>query len=214
MTTARKKKHCFYHVVKRVFDIMFSVVGIILLIPITIIIGLCIKIEDHGPIFFKQQRIGKNGKPFNLIKFRSMKVGAEAELEELLKGDNAFSREFKDNEKVHNDHRITKIGKFIRKTSIDELPQLLNVFAGKMSMIGPRPLLKGELERHRGNKEIYWSVRPGITGWWGCNGRSSITNYKKRLELEYYYVEHMSFWLDVKCFFLTVKAVFVTKGAK
>lgn len=214
MATARRKSRYFYHAVKRILDILFSVIGIIFLIPITIIVGLCIKIQDRGPIFFKQQRIGKNGKPFKLIKFRSMKVGAEEELEQLLKEDNAFSREFKDNEKVHNDHRITKIGKFIRKTSIDELPQLFNVFGGKMSMIGPRPLLKGELERHKGNKEIYWSVRPGITGWWGCNGRSMITDYKKRLELEYYYVEHLSLWLDVKCFFLTIKAIFSKKGAK
>ena len=214
MATARTKKHYFYHAVKRVFDIVASLIGIIFLIPITLIVGLCIKIEDGGPIFLKLQRVGKHGKPFHLIKFRSMKVGAEAMLEKLLAENSELRREYMQNEKISNDPRVTRVGKFVRKTSIDELPQLFNVISGKMSLIGPRPLAKGELERHHGDKEIYWSMRPGITGWWGCNGRSSIMNYKKRLELEYYYVEHASLWLDIKCFFKTIKAIFFKQGAK
>ena len=116
-------------------------------------------------------------------------------------------------QKFENDPRITKIGNILRKTSLDEVPQFINILKGDMTMIGPRPLVPGELDSHNGNHEIYESVRPGITGWWACNGRSATT-YEERLDLEYYYVKNRSLWLDIKCVFKTISAVICKKGAK
>lgn len=137
---------------------------------------------------------------------------ADEVLKELLKQPK-YKKEWKENQKFENDPRITKIGNFLRKTSLDELPQFINVLKNDMSMIGPRPLVEGELDDHNGNHEIYERVKPGITGWWAANGRSATT-YKKRLELEYYYVENCSLLLDIKCIFKTIKAVLFKTGAK
>lgn len=137
---------------------------------------------------------------------------ADEVLKELLKK-KRYKKEWDKSQKIENDPRITKVGKFLRKTSLDELPQFINVLKGDMSLIGPRPLVKGELDKYNGNHTIYESVKPGITGWWACNGRSATT-YKKRLELEYYYVKNISLLLDVKCIFLTIKAVVSRNGAK
>lgn len=203
----------FYLFIKRLFDIFVGLLGIIFLIPVSIIvkiINVCNK--DFDSMFFCHTRIGKNGKEFKLYKFRSMVPNADDVLKELLK-DPKYNDEWKRNQKFDNDPRITKIGKFLRKTSLDELPQFINVLKGDMSLIGPRPLVKGELDEHNGNHLIYESVRPGITGWWACNGRSSTT-YDERLELEYYYVNNMSLILDIKCIIGTVKAVLFKTGAK
>lgn len=198
---------------KRLFDIIFGILGLLLLIPISIIVkivNICNK--DFAPIFYSHTRIGKDGKEFKLYKFRSMVPNADEVLKELLK-DKKYANEWKKNQKLDNDPRITKTGKILRKTSLDELPQFINILIGDMSLIGPRPLVKGELDLHKGNHEIYESVRPGITGWWACNGRSATT-YKRRLELEYYYVNNISLWLDIKCIFETIKAVLYRTGAK
>ena len=202
-----------YSVVKRLFDILVGILGIIMLLPVCIIvkvINICNK--DFAPLFYSHTRIGKNGKEFKLYKFRSMVPNADEVLKELLK-DKKYAAEWKKNQKFDDDPRITKAGKLLRKTSLDELPQFINVLIGDMSLIGPRPLVKGELDEHNGNHSIYESVRPGITGWWACNGRSATT-YEKRLELEYYYVNNISLWLDIKCIFGTIKAVFCRTGAK
>ena len=124
-----------------------------------------------------------------------------------------YREEWEANQKLDNDPRITKIGKFIRATSIDEVPQFLNVLKGDMSLIGPRPLVEGELDAHKGNHEIYESVRPGITGWWACSGRSAL-DYDERLKLEYFYAENACLSLDIKCIFKTIKAVIKKSGAK
>ena len=137
---------------------------------------------------------------------------ADEVLKELLK-DPKYKKEWDENQKLENDPRITKIGKILRKTSLDELPQFINVMKGDMSLIGPRPLVEGELDAHEGNHEIYESVRPGISGWWAANGRS-CTSYDKRLDLEYYYCRNCSILLDIKCIFLTIKAVLSRNGAK
>ena len=132
--------------------------------------------------------------------------------EELLK-DTKYKKEWNKYRKLNNDPRITKIGKILRKTSLDEFPQFINILIGDMSLIGPRPLVEGELDEHNGDHKLYESMRPGLTGWWACNGRSA-NDYESRLELEYYYIKNCSIWLDIKCIFKTVGAVFTFNGAK
>lgn len=198
---------------KRLFDILASIIGLIMLIPIAVIIKICYLFSrDTKSIFYSQERIGKNGKTFRLYKFRSMVPNADQILKDILK-DPKMRKEWDKNQKFDNDKRLTKVGKIIRKTSIDELPQMINILKGDMSLIGPRPLVKGELQKHKGDHELYESVKPGITGWWACNGRSATT-YKERLKLEYYYVKNQSLSLDMKCIFLTIVAVFKKTGAK
>lgn len=203
-----------YDFLKRMFDIICGLIGIIFLIPLIIIIKIfSIFSGDFKTIFYFQRRVGKNGTEFKLYKFRSMVPNSDEVLKQILKTDKKRSKEWKENQKFENDPRVTKIGNILRKTSLDEVPQFINVLKGDMSMIGPRPLVPGELDKHNGNHEIYESVRPGITGWWACNGRSA-TSYKERLELEYYYVKNRSLWLDIKCVFKTISAVITKKGAK
>lgn len=203
-----------YNFIKRTFDIIVSMIGLLFLLPIALIVKLTnICTGDFKKMFYSQIRIGKNGKEFKMYKFRSMVPNADEVLKELLAKDKKAAQEWKENQKLHNDPRITVAGKILRKTSIDELPQLFNVFWGDMSMIGPRPLVKGELDGHNGIHEIYEKVRPGVTGWWAANGRSNLS-YKERLDLEYYYCEHASLWLDIKCFFKTIKVVIFKTGAK
>ena len=202
-----------YFFIKRLFDVIVGLLGILALIPVSLIVKVInIVNKDYDKIFYTQDRIGKNGKVFKLYKFRSMVPNADLVLKELLK-DEKYKKEWELNQKFENDPRITKAGNFLRKTSLDELPQFINVLKGDMSLIGPRPLIKGELDSHNGNHEIYESVKPGITGWWACNGRSNL-DYDKRLELEYYYAENCSLILDIKCIFKTVKSVICKDGAK
>lgn len=207
------RKRIVYPFFKRLFDIVVGILGVLLLLPVSIIVKIInILNKDFSPVFYSHTRIGKNGKEFKLYKFRSMVPNADEVLKELLKQEK-YANEWKENHKFEKDPRITKVGNFLRKSSLDELPQFINVLKGDMSLIGPRPLVKGELDLHDGNHEIYEKVRPGITGWWACNGRSTTT-YKKRLELEYYYVNNMSLWLDIKCILGTIKAVLCKTGAK
>ena len=202
-----------YFAIKRTFDILVGLLGLIVLIPLTIIIKIAYLITgDKAPIFYKQKRIGMNGQAIYIYKFRSMVPNADVVLKKLLK-QKKYREEWEANQKLDNDPRITKIGKFIRATSIDEVPQFLNVLKGDMSLIGPRPLVEGELDAHKGNHEIYESVRPGITGWWACSGRSAL-DYDERLKLEYFYAENACLSLDIKCIFKTIKAVIKKSGAK
>ncbi len=202
-----------YFAVKRLFDIFVGLVGTILLLPLALIVKIAYMIDgDEAPIFYKQKRIGLNGQVIYIYKFRSMVPNADKALKVLLKQEK-YRKEWEKNQKLDNDPRITKIGKFLRATSIDEAPQFINVLKGDMSLIGPRPLVEGELDAHKGNHELYESVRPGITGWWACSGRSAL-NYKERLKLEYYYAENASFILDIKCIFKTIIAVIRKSGAK
>lgn len=202
-----------YFVVKRVFDILISLIGMVFIIPIALIVKISYIITgDFHSIFYRQKRIGKNGKKIYIFKFRTMVYNADEELKKLLKI-KKYKEQWKQNQKLDNDPRITKAGKVLRKLSLDEIPQFINVFIGDMSLIGPRPLVDGEIEEHDGNHEIYESVKPGITGWWAANGRSA-TNYEKRLELEYYYAKNCSISLDIKCIFRTIKALITRHGAK
>lgn len=184
----------------------------LIVIPVSIMIKLAyMSVGDGGKILYKQSRIGKDGKIFHIYKFRTMVQDAEEKLEELLKEDR-YKKEWEANQKIEDDPRITKFGKFLRESSLDELPQAINVLIGDMSLVGPRPLVEGELEAHDGDKK-YWKVKPGITGWWACHGRSNL-DYTERLELEYYYVDHCSFSLDVLCLCKTFIEVFRHRGAK
>ena len=201
-----------YLIAKRILDVVFSSIMIILTLPVFLIIMLLIHLEDGSKAIYKQKRIGKKGKIIKIYKFRSIVINAEEVLKEMLK-DEKNRVEWQMYQKFSDDHRITKIGKILRKTSLDELPQLFNVLKGDMSFIGPRPLVVGELDDHNGDHEIYESVTPGITGWWASHGRSDTT-YDERLKLEYYYIQNISFILDVKCFWATIKAVLLRNGAK
>ena len=202
----------FYLVIKRVLDILCGLIGLVILLPIAAIVKCSYLMSgDTANIFYRQKRVGLNGKHIRIWKFRSMVPHADEQLEELLK-DGEYRREWEENQKIEHDPRITRIGRFLRRTSIDELPQLINVLAGDMSLVGPRPLVEGELASHNGLK-LYEKVKPGITGWWGCNGRSNI-DYRERLELEYYYVKNCSFYLDVLCIIRTVFAVLQKDGAQ
>lgn len=198
---------------KRPLDVLFSLLGCLFLLPLSIFIKLAYVLTgDSHSIFYTQTRLGKNAKPFLIYKYRTMRPTAEYELSKLLK-DKSFSKEWKSSQKIADDPRITKIGKILRRTSLDEFPQFFNVLKGQMSIIGPRPLVPGELDSHQGNPKLYYSVRPGITGWWATNGRSA-TSYKKRLELEYFYIKNQSFFLDLRCFGRTFLAIFAKTGAK
>lgn len=207
-------KENIYFFIKRFFDIVIGFIGCLILVPVYILIRiLYILNKDYHRIIYKQIRIGKNGKEFNLYKFRTMVPNADKVLKKILKKNKELAKEYKQNHKFENDPRITKVGEFLRISSLDELPQFVNILKGDMTLIGPRPLVIGELDKHKGNRRIYESVRPGITGWWACNGRSNLS-YKERLELEYYYVKHQGFRIDIKCIFKTIAVIFKKTGAK
>ena len=184
-----------------------------MLIPIAFIIKIFyIFTGDFKSIVYSQERIGKNGKVFKMYKFRSMVPNAEEELKKILKI-RKYKEEWDKYQKLNDDPRITKVGMFLRKTSFDELPQFLNIIKGDISLIGPRPLVKGELDAHNGNHKLYESVKPGITGWWAVNGRSATT-YEERLELEYYYIKHKGIKMDLLCMVKTILVVIKRTGAK
>lgn len=202
-----------YQFTKRSFDIVCSLLGCLVLLPIALVVKVMYMINgDFNSIFYTQKRIGKDGKEFKFYKFRTMVPNADEVLKKLLK-QKKYKKQWESHHKIDNDPRITKIGKILRKTSLDELPQLINVLKSDMSLIGPRPLVPGELDEHKGNHKIYESVKPGITGWWASHGRSALT-YQERLKLEYYYVQNQSLTLDIKCVFATVMAVLKKTGAK
>ncbi|MEH7519420.1 sugar transferase [Priestia megaterium] len=194
---------------KRTLDIIGSLIGIILLSIVFIIVALAIKIEDpKGPIFFSQPRIGKRGKIFKMYKFRSMVTDAEIKLKELLQLNETTGAMFK----MKNDPRVTKIGKLIRKTSIDELPQLFNVLKGEMSLVGPRPPLPREVAEYTNYDKQRLIVTPGCTGIWQVSGRSNI-GFKEMVELDLYYIKNQSIFMDIKIIFKTVFVLFGSKNA-
>ena len=201
-----------YLFLKRVFDIIFSIIGIILLVPLSLFIKIAyICRGDFSSIFYTQKRIGKNGKTFNIIKFRSMVVDADQKLSELLERNPELKKEYIENKKLRNDPRVTAIGRFIRKTSIDEMPQFVNVLFGTMSVIGNRPYLLREREEMGSHYRDIISVKPGITGYWQVLGHNDIS-FKQRLELEEEYANKASLTLDVKIFFKTFGVLLGKKG--
>ena len=199
-----------YRIIKRILSILFSVIIIIVLSPLFIIISLAVKISSKGSVFFIHERIGFQGKKFKLIKFRTMVDNAE---DMIASFNPEQKKEWEENFKLKDDPRITKIGKFLRKTSLDELPQLINILKGDMSFVGPRPIVEDELSWYGDNKEKLLSVKPGLTGWWAVNGRSDVP-YPERCDFELYYVDRVSFGFDLLILVKTLGAIVRKDGAR
>ena len=193
-----------YLYIKRALDIVLSICGLILLSPIFLLIAVIIKLDSKGPVIFVHNRIGKHRKPIRVYKFRSM-INSELTTEQ--------KKELERNFKLKNDPRITRVGHFLRSTSLDELPQLLNILRGDLSIVGPRPITEKELEKYGEHWTELVSVTPGLTGYWAVNGRSN-TSYDERIKLELYYVDNISFKLDVQIFFKTFACVLKKEGAQ
>ncbi len=210
----KNMKTLVYKIWKRTIDVIGAILGIILLIPMTIIIWIAnIIVKDNGPVFFKQERIGKDGEFFKFYKYRSMVVEADDKLSKYLAENEEAREEYKKYKKLKDDPRITLIGKFIRKTSIDEFPQFINVFKGQMSLVGPRPYLPREIKDMGESFNEIIKVKPGLTGLWQVNGRSDTT-FEDRLRIDKEYVQKRGMKLDTKIFIWTIGKVFVKEGAK
>lgn len=203
-----RKESTLYKVSKRALDVIASFLGLVILSPILLIVAILIKLESKGPAIFAQSRIGLNGKEFKMYKFRSMVQNAEELKEKLAKQNEMSGPMFK----MKNDPRVTKVGKFIRKTSIDELPQLLNILKGDMTLVGPRPSLPREVEKFESWMLKRLEVKPGLTCYWQVSGRNNIDFYEW-MKLDLKYVNDMGFWLDIKLIFKTVAVLFGDKNA-
>ena len=198
---------------KRIIDIIGALVGIMILIPMTVVLYIVnFIVGDRGPIFYSQNRIGKDGKIFKMYKFRSMVMGADEKLEKYLEENEEARKEYKINKKLKNDPRITKIGMFIRKTSIDEFPQFVNVLKGEMSLVGPRPYLPREFEDMGDAYHYITAVKPGVTGLWQVRGRNDVT-FAERLnfDIEYYHNHNLNY--DVKILVKTIQKLIKKEGA-
>lgn len=198
---------------KRVLDALVAAVAAVALSPAMLVLAALIKATGRGPVFYRQTRLGRNGRPFRIWKFRSMYADAESRLGKLLASNPAAAKEWSETQKLRNDPRVTPLGRFMRKTSLDEIPQLLNVLAGEMSIIGPRPIVKEEKVHYGKKYDIVSSVRPGITGLWQVSGRSD-TDYIQRVALDAYYVLDWSPWMDFWILIRTIYAVVLMRGAR
>lgn len=198
-----------YEFFKRIFDIISSLIGIIVLSPIFIIISIIIRLDSEGKAIFGHNRLGKNGKIIKVYKFRTMVKDAQEILRNLPPEQ---KRKFEENFKFDNDPRITRIGRFLRETSLDELPQLFNILIGNMSVVGPRPIVEKEIEKYEIYGEKLLTIKPGLTGNWQANGRSNTT-YEERVQLDMEYIDDRSFWLDIKIILKTVISVLKKEGA-
>lgn len=198
---------------KRLFDICFSAFFLAALFPLYVLIALCIKLSSRGPMMYSSTRMGKEGRVFKCWKFRTMCVDAEEKLAELLKSDPVLEEEWKKFSKLKRDPRMTKIGRILRKTSLDELPQFWNVLKGDLSVVGPRPYLVEEIHNYVGrSREKILSVRPGITGIWQISGRNLLT-FAERVKMEEGYAERQSFLFDILIIFKTIPIILFPKGA-
>jgi len=211
---ARNNLNAWYNLaLKRLMDIVGSLVGLILLSPLFVVVAVIIKLTSPGKVFYRQQRIGRNGKPFYLYKFRSMYPDADERLKDILARDPQARQEWETKRKLSRDPRITPIGNFIRKTSIDELPQLWNILKGDISIVGPRPVSAEEIETfYKEYRTYYYSVRPGLTGLWQVSGRSN-TDYAYRVRTDVWYVENWSLWLDIVIILKTFEVLVKREGA-
>lgn len=199
---------------KRAFDILFSSIFLLIGSPAFLVISLLILASSPGKVIYSHERVGRGGKPFRCYKFRSMYADADKRLNEILSKNPLLKAEWEKKYKLTNDPRVTPIGSFLRKTSLDELPQFWNVLKGDLSIVGPRPVVKEEVEKYLGLKALkILSIRPGLTGIWQVSGRSDIPCYQTRIKLDEYYVDHQSFLLDIKLIAKTVPAMFSSKGA-
>lgn len=198
----------FYQAVKRAMDISLATLFLIVLSPVFLLIAAAIAFQDGFPVVFKQKRVGKGGKPFQMYKFRTMVKNAE----EVLRSRPDLMEEYRRTYKIQNDPRISKLGRFLRKTSLDELPQLFNVLKGDMSLVGPRPIVQDELEKYGDAKHLYLALKPGCAGLWQCSGRSD-TSYTERVALDEQYFMRSSLRYDVGILCRTALAIVVCRGA-
>ena len=207
-----RDRKALFPIAKRALDIIGAGVGLVLLAPFFLVVALMVR-ADGGPAFFAHQRVGRGGKLFGCLKFRSMVVDSQARLEALLANDPTARAEWEATRKLKNDPRITRIGSFLRSTSLDELPQLINVLLGEMSLVGPRPVQEAEIDRYYGASAAhYMAVRPGITGLWQVSGRSE-TSYESRVALDVAYVSRPSLLADISILLRTPVAVLSRRGA-
>ena len=197
---------------KMAMDFLLSVAAIIVCLPLFVLIPILVKLTSKGPVFYRHDRLGKDGRPFRMWKFRSMYVDAEERLTSILENDPAAKKEWDENFKLKNDPRITPLGRFLRKTSLDEIPQLFNVFCGEMAVVGPRPIVEDEVRYYGGRYELFSRVKPGITGLWQVSGRND-TGYGRRVSLDCYYVLNWSPWMDLWVIMRTVSSVLLMRGA-
>ena len=201
------------NLVKNAFDYILTLVGAVFISPLLVYIAYRIKKEDPGPVFFAHTRIGKDGKPFPCYKFRSMVVNSQEMLQKYLAENPAAREEWERDFKLKDDPRVTPIGKFLRSTSLDELPQIFNVLRGEMSLVGPRPVIQEELDKYYGETaKLYCTVKPGITGLWQVSGRSDI-GYDERVALDATYIKYRSMWGDIVILWKTIGVVLMKKGA-
>lgn len=198
-----------YYITKRFIDVAGSLIGLILMSPIMLITAAAVKLTSRGPVLFTQDRVGKKGKIFKMYKFRSMVVDAEDHLEELKDQNEMSGPMFK----IKDDPRVTKVGRFIRKTSIDELPQLINILKGDMSLVGPRPNLPREVEKFSSYQKLKLLAKPGLTCYWQVMGRSSI-DFEEWMKLDIKYIKERTTWIDIKLIFKTVKVLFGDDNAR
>lgn len=208
MQEVYRRKSPVYLKVKRGMDILLSAIALACLSPVFLLTAIAIKLEDRGPVLFSQLRAGKDMKPFKIYKFRSMQMDADARFPEMLKDNEQTGHAFK----IKDDPRITKVGKFIRKFSVDELPQLINIIKGDMSIVGPRPILPFQMEECNEYERQRLVVQPGLTCYWQIGGRANI-KWEDWVELDLDYIEKMSLWTDIKIILRTVPAVFDREGA-
>lgn len=198
--------------IKRSIDYLATIVGGLLISPLFVLIAVAIKLDSRGPVVYRARRIGQGGKPFGCYKFRTMQQDADERLNALLQARPDLCAEFEATHKLKDDPRVTRVGAFLRKTSLDELPQLLNVLRGEMSLVGPRPIVNAEIEKYGPYYTMYTHVYPGMTGYWQANGRSD-TSYDERVSMDNFYVTNWTPWLDIVILVQTVRVVLMGKGA-
>lgn len=199
-------------IMKRIFDIVMTLTGGLLILPFLLVVALLIYLDSPGPVLFSHKRVGADGSFFGCLKFRTMVTNAQSVLKDYLEENPAAKEEWEKDFKLKSDPRITKLGHFLRRTSLDELPQLLNVLKGDMSLVGPRPIVKEEIGRYEEYISDYYLVRPGITGYWQVNGRNDVS-YQERVEMDSWYVRNWSLWLDMVLLMKTMKVIYTKKGA-
>jgi Undecaprenyl-phosphate galactose phosphotransferase WbaP len=198
---------------KRIFDIVVAGSALLFVSPLILSVAVLIRLQDGGKAIYSQRRYGMHGETFNCFKLRSMVQDSGDQLEQYLAENPAARQEWEETQKLKNDPRITSLGRFIRKTSIDELPQLYNVLRGDMSLVGPRPIVENEIVKYGDKFSQYCAVRPGITGLWQVSGRSDMS-YPERVDTDVEYVRDRSFWGDIKIVFMTIPAVLISRGAR
>ncbi|GAA4773505.1 sugar transferase [Stakelama sediminis] len=196
----------------RLIDIAVALVALIFFLPVMVLIALAIYAQDRGPVVFAHQRLGQNGRRFPCLKFRSMVNDADRVLRDVLSSNPAMRAEWDRDHKLRDDPRITPLGNFLRRTSLDELPQLINILRGDMSLVGPRPIVEGEIPRYGRYIRNYYSVRPGLTGIWQVSGRSNVT-YRRRVAMDVVYARCASLGLNIRILLATVPAVLTSRGS-